>query len=359
MSIEFDPRYNLFLGENASGKTSILEAIHILSSAKSFRSTALHEVIRVGASDLVLSGVVVAKGAATRIGLKKSGRASVIAKRDGVVLQRVSDLADILPVVLVDSSAFELVESGPSVRREYLNLGMFHVEHSFLALWKQFSAAHKQRNALLKAMSYARNKGQYQDELILWTESYCRYSEALHSARSDFIGELLPYIQKIIGEMGFSDSQGFSLSYKPGWNLEKGLRAVLTEHANREYAMGSTLYGPHKADLVLMNKHLFSRDFLSRGQKKLLVYAMRLALTEFISDKSGKTPLLLLDDLPAELDQQSCSVVCRYLKTCNKAQTIVTAVSNSSSVDIITSHLNPRMFHVKHGEVVPISNEMF
>lgn len=360
VSVDLDERHNLLLGVNASGKTSFLEAIHILSSAKSFRSTTLSDVICVNAHELVLSALVISGNEShTRIGLRKSGKEPVLAKRDGVTLQRVSGLAEVVPVVLVDSASFELVEAGPSVRRDYLNLGMFHVEHSFLPLWKQFSAAHKQRNAILKSLGTVR-KGKDRpsvEELTLWTDTYCRYAESLHGLRMSFLDHLLPYVQRILLELGFNESHEFSFNYKPGWNTDKGLRSVLEEHTDREQIMGTTLYGPHKADIVLTNKHLFSRDFLSRGQKKLLVYAMRLALTEYISDKAGKTPLLLLDDLPSELDHESCSAICRYLKNSTKAQTIITAVSNSSSVDIITSHLQPRMFHVEHGEINLMTNE--
>jgi DNA replication and repair protein RecF len=340
----------VFTGLNASGKTSLLEAVYVLAAARSFRNTPLQDLINDEHKGFTVTATLdLGSSALTRIGVQKKRQESVIAKRDGEFLKRVSDLAYLLPAIVIDPDSFMLVEGSPSYRRDFLNMGMFHVEHHFRDVWRSFSKALKQRNVLLKN-SIGASQPERQAQLNVWTDELCRYAEVLQGMRAEFVTHFIQYFLIALERLSLADC-AVEIEYKPGWDISKPLKEVLSQNRQRELALGSTLYGPHKADLVLSNKRLFSRDYLSRGQKKLLVYAMRFALADYIANTGKRRPVLLLDDLPAELDDYSSEAICSYLSETPETQTLITAVSTTRSLERIIPILKPRMFHVDHGEV--------
>lgn len=352
LSLHIEPHsgINFVVGANGSGKTSLLEAISMLSRGRSFRTPQIRKVISHEHRDLTVFGQLAVDGESPqhRIGIRRTSGGETLAKIDGERKDRLSDLALMLPTVDVESSSFELVDGGPSVRRELLDWGLFHVEHRFLEVWKRYRTALEQRNALLKAGDGSALK----QSLLYWDSQLAEHGHALDSLRQDYFDKfavtLSALAERYLGLMSIT------VQYLPGWNQlhYPSLLACLQQNRGAELEKARSLYGPHRADLEIRWEGQPARDICSRGQKKLVIYAVRLAQVVMYQQARGSTPILLLDDLPAELDKSNIERVSRFL--CDyPCQSFITAIDkdirDSGLLSMFGSH---RMFHVEHGQLI-------
>lgn len=340
--LELSATSNLIVGPNGSGKTSVLESISILSQGKSFRKTLKRSVIRDGQDSLVVAAEVAAFGeydADTRIGISKYTTGKTIAKMAGEKIKRISDITAVLPVCVVEPNSMDILEGSPSTRRQFLDWGVFHVEHSFVNHWKNFSSALKQRNALLK------NKTTDLSQLHYWDKVIAPEVENISRLRSKYFEELSVFIGRSLDE--FLSTNDFSFTLDVGWEGSDYL-SVLESNRPRDIRYGYTTVGPHKAEMFIKCNGHDAKDYLSRGQKKLAVYALKLAQVEHFQSRSSKKVSLLLDDLPSELDKDNCIRVCEKLKKLD-SQVFITSIDSKDLTDMLINSLAPKMFHVKHG----------
>src|ERR1700736_4301505 len=203
--LEFDPKFTLISGPNASGKTSVLESIYVLGRGRSFRTRRLDNLIRLGANRFVIYGEA---GAERRTGLGIEGSAlGMRAKMGGDRVASLADLAAVLPVQIIDPEIHHLIEEGPSRRRRFLDWGVFHVEHTFVGHWQRYRQALKQRNAALKS-------GQSRAAVSAWDGDLLRYGDLLTGARSRYV-TLLAQHAEVIGRnlLGME----LDLGYHAGW----------------------------------------------------------------------------------------------------------------------------------------------
>ncbi len=338
-SIEPSLGLNLIYGENASGKTSILEGIHLLATARSFRSANLADIRRYGEQNVrVTAKVTSAAGDSAFIGIEKS--ADVLNMRAaGEKLTRVSALAAWLPVQIIHPDSHQLVSGGPKLRRQFLDWGVFHVEHAFIQVWRRYDQALKQRNAALKAQSP--NKA-----VMAWDKTLNEAADAIHTLRLKYVEALLEvfpgFTQAISGE------HGFQLGYQAGWDTSQPLSTLLLENLAKDRQRGFTSVGPHRADLVFRMDERRAKPQVSRGQQKMLVMALSLAQAELFSQQTGRSCVILLDDLAAELDNVHRGKLLAILQKM-ALQVFITAVSKEA-LDISTWQ-DAKVFHVEHGQV--------
>lgn len=348
VSLEISTSVNVFVGDNGSGKTSLLETLNILSTAKSFRNTPLNDLINTSSNNFTVSASLRNKdGSLYKVGVGKRSGKLVTARVNGESVKKVSELAERLPVIVVEPSSVVLIEGGPSERRQYLDMGLFHVEHDFLRVWKSFNKTLKQRNALLKLG----NNSSIKEELKVWDKEFCTAAKSLDLYRRDIIERITPLFNTLVNDLEID--AGIDIQYQPGWDSSYALEEILEKNRTRELRYGVTIFGPHKAEIQFKTGQNSSKDFLSRGQKKLLTYALRVSLADLIS-KSGYhncTPLLLLDDLTSELDLQFCRLLCKVLNKRSNLQVFITAIKNDRFLEVIEDELSPMMFHVEHGQI--------
>ena len=287
--LEADPHYNLIYGANASGKTSVLEAIGYLGRGKSFRGAGTRELIRHGGREFVLFGVVEDGGHSTRMGVRNSPEGLEV-RLDGESGGGAAALASSLPLQIIDPDVHNLVAGAPEERRRYLDWIAFHVEHGYLESWRRFRRALKQRNAALKGgASPATIRG--------WNAEFCELAAAIDAgrhlaldvAREEIEAAGLDLLQAAIG-----------VEYRPGWNQDLSLAEALEAGLERDIQLGSSQAGPHRADLRLIYDERQARKLVSRGQQKLLACALVLAATE-TAQAALEKPLLLLMDDPAAM----------------------------------------------------------
>lgn len=346
VSITPNPRTNFIVGPNGSGKTSFLEAISLLSNGRSFRAPDAKKLIRKEAKEFVVFSTVYSERFGTaRVGFSKDTAGNTTARIDGKTQNRVSALAKLVPSISIDTTSIELIEGGPSSRRGMLDWGMFHVEHSFMEIWIHYRDSLRQKNALLK-----HSKSIKVSDLRHWNSVMARYGARLHKERCAYADVLEQQLNRILS-VYFDVHEPVQLRYRPGWPMDQvpDFGDCLNIKVETEVERRSCLYGPHRADLDILWHGTLAKDICSRGQKKLVLYGVRLAQIALMIERTGVSPLILLDDLPAELDQKNIKNVIRFLKEF-PCQAFITAINDQSITDEILSSLEEhKMFHVEHG----------
>jgi DNA replication and repair protein RecF len=333
VGFEPDTDYTLVYGANASGKTSLLEAIAYLGRGKSFRGAPPANLIRHGRQAFVLFAQVEMSGRVCGVGVRNS-RAGLEVKIDGETSGGAAALAAALPLQVIDPDVHNLVCGGPDERRRFLDWLVFHVEPDYLGLWRQFRRVLKQRNAALKA-------GARRDGLRVWDREFCGLGERVGVARQQVLAGCIETLRAQGRELLDAD---IDFRYAPGWSADKTLPEALEEHLERDRAFGSTQVGPHRADLRLSYDERQARRLVSRGQQKLLASSMILAATETAQAALGRPLLLLLDDPSAELDSTSLQRLMRQVGALG-SQVIATSLKR----DELPFPAAPRVFHVEQG----------
>lgn len=331
------PRCNYIFGSNASGKTSFLEAIFLLSVARSFRTTHIKHVISHDHSFLRVFARInpPQSGSTIPVGLERSFKQTRI-RINGNTVSQVSQLSALLPVQIINPDVHKLLEQGPKYRRQYIDWGVFHVEHDFLQSWQQYYRVLKQRNAALR-------QKQNKAAISLWNDQLISSAKKITLARENYLTSLLPIFNQYVERlMGLS----VSLTYLRGWNSEQSFTQTLDASFDKDIYKGFTSFGPHRADLeIAFNNNLVQNSF-SRGQQKLLVCAMRLAQITHLKKVTGQQSVLLVDDLAAELDiAHRQNLISLLVDT--EAQLFVTATEKDSFR--LPEEIESKMFHVEHG----------
>lgn len=336
------PGFNLITGDNGSGKTSLLESLHLLAHGRSFRGRVRDGLIRQGAQALhaYVEWEMPPEGVLHRAGLRHSG-GSWEARLDGADVRQLGQLCEALAVVSFEPGSHALVDGSSEVRRRYLDWGMFHVEHGFMPEWRRYARALKQRNALLRQSGA-------KPQLEAWEHELAQSGEALTQLREGYVASLQPHVERLLPEL-LPAAGSVALTLSPGWKRQElALADALLLGRERDLALGHTSLGPHRADLRFVLRDLPGRDGLSRGQAKQLALALLLAQASHLADVLGHWPVLQLDDLGSELDRHHQQRVLEVLAHTG-AQVLVTGTEPPPALAAMP--LPVAMFHVEHGVV--------
>jgi DNA replication and repair protein RecF len=329
------PRFNLIVGPNASGKTSLLEALAYLGRGKSFRGASTANLTRHGQEDFVLFGEVERGEGRVTVGARNS-REGLEVRVGGEVGSGAAALAEALPLQVIDPEVHNLIAGGPELRRRFLDWVAFHVEHEHLLIWRRFRRALKQRNAALKSKSA-------ESTIRSWNAEFLGLASQLDESRR----RVLELTQDSLQDYGFALLETeLAFDYQQGWSKEKTLELALEEGIERDLQLGSTQAGPHRADIKVSSDERQARKLVSRGQQKLLASSMILAAAETAQAALERPLLLLLDDPAAELDGEA---ITRLMAAVAGLGCQVVATSLES--DALVFPEAPVTFHVEHGVV--------
>lgn len=336
--LEFDPRGTGILGKNASGKTSLLEAIFFLGHARSLRTNTREKLIRRGADFFRVVGKV-----ETPRGLLAAGteyaNGQTTTRLAGQGISSISEIAEILPIQLIDPSVHRLIEEGSARRRRLLDWGVFHVKHEFLPSWRRYQRALLQRNAALRTNADA-------DVVAVWLRDLVDCGAEVDAARTNYAEELKPVFEAIARRLL---DEPTTLEYRRGWPAEQTLTESLELAKARDLRLRTTTVGPHRADLGFKVGGTVARDRVSRGQQKMLASAFILAQIELRARSALVPTCLLLDDPAAELDVDNLGKLLAAIDAV-PAQLIVTSLSEAGLKGI---HVG-RKFHVEQGRFAPM-----
>lgn len=341
---------NLLIGDNGSGKTSLLEAIYCLGSSRSFRTRKWHSLIQHGTAQFVVRGEIQRGDVVDRLGiLRRREEKTPVVKYRGEVLRSAGELAGVLPLQLIDSAAFQLLEGPPEVRRQWLDWGVFHVEQQrFVVAWRRYRKALQQRNALLRQSATPASA------LAPWTDELVRSGERVHALRAAQFERLAPLIASTVEGINREVSAAVSLDYRyvAGWDTERytlAQRLAASEQTDRE--QGYTRHGPHRADVKIQVGAQPAVEVLSRGQLKTVICCIRIAQAKLLAQYGIKS-VFLIDDLSAELDVSRRRQLTQALLALDM-QLFFTGIQAADLTDCFDG-LPPqalKRFHVKHGTV--------
>lgn len=331
--------FNVFYGPNGSGKTSILEAIHLLATGRSFRTHIPKNYIQ----NETANAIVFAQSATEKIGMQKLLSGEQLIKVNGDHIATQGQLAKLLPLQHIDPQSTDIIDHGAKPRRQLIDWLMFHVEPEFYHVWQYYSRALKQRNSLLKS-----RRNISLNELEPWNKMLGEYGEMLHSQRSGIFEQWKVYFEQDLKHL-LPDVE-LQLEYSPGFHTELGLLNDLTVHHQKDVDRRYTEYGPHRADLRLKTTLGDADVVLSRGQKKLLIMALKLSQIAMLH-ACNKETVVLLDDLTAELDLTAQRRLIERLSQLG-SQVFITTLEHES----VKKHLHDlsifyQLFNVENGQV--------
>ncbi len=313
---------NIIYGANGSGKSSLLEAIHLLGLCRSFRTNKLNHLIQSGSERCTVFAQLDAMGSGQSqpLGVERNLEGDSRIRYAGQSID-LTTLAELLPIQVINSETFMILEGSPGVRRQFLDWGAFHSNSEFIRLWRGFRRVLKQRNSLLK---YGKIDHRVR---AVWDGEFIKYAEQLNTLREDYIEALKPEFDLILADLleGVSIELGFS----PGWDKKRGLDQVLDDNFERDLRQGYTSAGPQRADLRLKVDGHIASERLSRGQKKVVVSALKLAQGVLFYKLNSRSCIYLIDDLPSELDRQHSRLFCNYLEK-TASQCFITCVDKEA-----------------------------
>jgi len=338
--LELGERLNLIVGPNAAGKTSILEALYYLGRTRSFRSRQFKALIHHQATAFRLVAWIDSNGRRLPVGIERSTQASTI-RVDGRPARSLAELATYLPVLLLNPDSHRLLDDGPQLRRRFLDWGLFHTEATFWPLWQRFNAALQQRNSALRRHSDGRS-------ISAWDTELAAAGELLSRLRQAFCGELLAELNPIVQTL--LSFNKLTLDYRRGWAQDCDLLDILQRDRALDRQQGHTRHGPQRADFTLRLGGRAIAETVSRGQQKLLVAALILAQARLFYRRQNRYCTLLIDDLPAELDQQSRSRIMQCLAE-QPVQLLVTAIDVAAVP--VSAWPETRVFRLEQGTVQP------
>lgn len=341
VDLSFGSQFNVFTGANGSGKTSLLEAIYLLGVGRSFRAKSMRQIISFGAQHCVVRARMDSPALeGLWLALERSNDGVSQYKIGGQVEKSAAEITKMLPVQLIDVNSHLILEGGPSYRRQFMDWGVFHVEHSFLQNWRLLQRALDHRNSMLR---------QKQVPPEVWNETFVKYAEAVDTARDAYIDRFRPIFLGLLTDM--LSLSNVELRYNRGWNQTYSLRTVLFDAIHTDLQHGYTTKGPQRAEIEILIGGRPVKEVLSRGQMKIFVCIMLLARAQLLKDL--RAGIFLIDDLSAELDRHSCGLFINAVKAMG-CQVFITGIEAELLRDRLkgcTTH----MFHVEHGTIKELS----
>lgn len=332
--LSLHPSFNLFYGKNGSGKTSLLEALYLLSAGYSFKTRETRPLIRYGDPHLTVFARTMDD---ETISIRKINAGPTQVYLNSQSCLNSSMLARFLPCLVFYQDIFQVIDAGPSLRRSLLDWGVFHVKHDYHHLWREYRHVLKQRNALLRQKPNRK-------AIIPWDLQLVRLAHDLDHLRKTYFKDWKLVFQAYLQQL--SDLE-CTIEYYRGWR-ERGeeLGDILEEQFVADCQRQYTQSGAHQADIRIETAHSTAKQGLSRGQQKIILIALKLAQGHLLN----KNCLYLFDDMTSELDLTHIQRVIECLKGI-KGQKMIT-VLNNNSLDTQMCGLDANYYLIENGVVM-------
>lgn len=291
LDANFTPGFHLFLGDNAQGKTNILEAIYLLATLRSFRGVGNLQMVRQGQNGLFASGTVIAQGA-HEIKYYWSARERKLSL-DNNPIRKLTDYLGTLRAVVSCSEDLQLVKGSGQRRRRFMDLALSQTVPTYLPLLQRYMQALRSRNALLKQPRAS------SATLESFTNQLVAIGNQIISHRREIAPRVASLAARAYSQIT-TNTETFQLTYRP--TVQKDFEVELKQSAAREKAFRATLIGPHRDDLLFTLDGQPAAQFASEGQKRSIAIALKMAQAELLTEVHGSPPILLIDDVMGELD---------------------------------------------------------
>ena len=298
ISIDLSSKSTLFYGKNGCGKTSILESIYVASSGRSFRTSNLESLIKKGSEAFVIRAYDENTGSILEV---KKGNNKPINIKINNSRVTISELVRAFPSFSIDSKTFFYNDNAPEYRRKQLDRGLFIASPDYAKDWFGYFRSLKQRNSALKLGDLAQAKAY--DPLLV------EHGEKLNHLRKNLISEVKNIYDELVDKLAQENKRAdifsnLKINLKPGYNDKEGLLKSIENSNNDDLKRKNTTVGPHKADIIFESKDSLIKDIFSRGEQKLLSILWSLSQNIYLGRTFNLSPILLLDDLSSELDDE-------------------------------------------------------
>lgn len=341
LEIDFDSGTNILYGDNAQGKTNILESAYVSATTKSHRGSRDRDMIRFGEEEAHIRTIVSRKNQDYQINIHlKKNRSKGIAIGQ-MPIKKASELFGILNIVFFSPEDLNIIKDGPAARRRFLDLELCQLDKIYLSDLTAYNRILGQRNTLLKDMAY---RPELRDTLSVWDEQLVIYGKRIISRRRAFVEELHALVQGIHGSLS-GNREILTLKYEPS-AAEDSLEEELQRLAERDKKLCQTSVGPHRDDISFLFGEIDIRKFGSQGQQRTAALSLKLSEIELVKRTIGETPVLLLDDVLSELDAGRQNYL---LNSIHEIQTIITCTGLDEFVK--NNFELHRVFEVKNGYV--------
>ncbi len=347
LSMEYSEGTNILYGNNAQGKTNILEALYLVATTKSHRGVFDKDLIRFGCSEGHIRCVIIKGGIDYQVDLHlRKGKAKGIAI-NGQRIRKASELIGLLHIVFFSPEDLSIVKDGPSQRRRFMDMELCQLDKSYLHDLNQYNKVVEQRNKLLRQIL---DMPSLESTIDLWNDQLLEYGTRIIRRRTEFIRDLNEIIREMHGKLS-GGAEHLSLSYEPNTEADC-FGDELRRMREREKYIGSTAVGPHKDDVSFICDEIDLRRFGSQGQQRTCALSLKLSELELVKRMIGEEPVLMLDDVLSELDTNRQNYL---LNSLGGIQTFITCtgldefVNNRFAID--------RLYCIQKGQVVETNQE--
>lgn len=343
-TVTFDSGINVLHGENAQGKTNLLEAIYYVSLGKSFRGSKDAEIIRFGEEYAAISLDFIAQGREQNVTMRFSdnARQKKTVTHNGVKITKLSELVGEFRAVLFSPDHLQMIKDGPSLRRNYLDVAISQLRPMYLHSLQKYNKILLNRNKLIK--NAEEDRATFDSTIDFWSAQLAHEAAIIAKARAEYVqksGDIIAEFYRRMCQSGEIDETPeliYAGSAKQDGELyfdtevtEKNFLRLLTDFHEREIAAGSTLYGIHKDDIIINLNGKNTRLYSSQGQQRSLALAMKLAEGEICRMDCGEYPVFLFDDVFSELDSIRRKNLLREIAD---RQVIITSCESDMDFDI-------------------------
>lgn len=322
LSICFDSKLNSLCGQNAQGKTNLIEAIYFACLGKSFRSSKEKQLIKWGKdySKIALIATNEIREKKIEVVLQTSQKKAV--KMDGLPIRRIGDVLGEIPIVFFSPDELKLVKESPEERRRFINIDLSQTNKKYFYLLSRYEKVLDNRNKLLKT---SKDLETLKETIEIWDKSLASIGFKIIKDRENFIKKIEPFAQK--AHEYISGGEKLRLVYKkPDVDSEEEYLKKLSKLVEKDFKLGYTSFGPHRDDIDIFLNEEEVKSFGSQGQQRTVALSLKLAELEFIKEQKGEYPILILDDVFSELDKNRRT---RLMKFTSRCQTFVTTTDQS------------------------------
>ncbi len=342
LSLQFDKGTNIFYGDNAQGKTNILEAVYLCGTTKSHRGSKDREMIRFHENESHIKLRINKGGISHRIDMHlKKNKAKGIAI-DGIPIRKAKELLGIVNIVFFSPEDLNIIKNGPGERRRFLDSELCQLNKIYLSDLFQYNHILNQRNKLLKDIE---QKESLKSTLDIWDEQLVRYGASVIRSRREFVREMNEVIQRIHSSIT-GEKEQIELIYEPNVEEEQFLE-ILLKNREKDFKFKNTSSGPHRDDMCVKINHIDIRKYGSQGQQRTAALSLKLSEIHLVERKIKDVPILLLDDVLSELDVNRQNYLLESIKN---IQTMITCTGLDEFVNS-RFEIN-KLFKVVDGTIV-------
>ena len=316
LNISFSPDVTILYGDNAQGKTNVLEAIYTASTTKSQKGSKDKDMIKFNESESHIRMTVEDGDIERRIDMHLKSTKQKGVAIDGIPIRKASELYGIMNIISFSPDDLGIIKEGPAERRRFIDMELCQLDKLYMHNFSGYNRALDQRNNLLKQISF---NAELKGTLNVWDEQLINFGEYLIEKRDLFIKEISDIASKIHSIIT-ENKETLEIQYLPSTDKES-FRNELLSSREKDIILKMTNVGPHRDDMVFMVNGQDARKYGSQGQQRTAALTLKLAEIELVKKKTGKNPVLLLDDVLSELDRNRQN---KLLENISGVQTIVT-----------------------------------